>query len=88
MSSIRVAVRTSFNANWYGTPVELGDGFHSQEEPSRGDMRATVHQSGWGLRLFIGRDEIVQTRVFRSQDEVLTTAEQWKAAMMEKGWQA
>ena len=42
----------------------------------------------WELRLFIGRDEIVQTQVCRSQDEVLTTGEQWKAAMLEKRWRA
>jgi hypothetical protein len=28
----------------------------------------------------------VQTQVCRSQEDVLTTGEQWKAAMNEKGW--
>jgi hypothetical protein len=30
--------------------------------------------------------EIVQTQVCRTQEEVLSTGEQWKAAMIEKGW--
>ena len=45
------------------------------------------HQFGWELHLFIGsQDDVVQTQVCRSQDEVLTTGGQWKAAMLEKGW--
>lgn len=39
------------------------------------------------LRLFIGADEIAQTQVCRSQNDVLTTGEQWNAAMIENGWQ-
>jgi hypothetical protein len=39
------------------------------------------------LLLFVGAQaEVVQTQVCRSQDGVLTTGEQWKAAMIEKGW--
>jgi hypothetical protein len=38
------------------------------------------------VRLFIGADEIVQTQVCRSQEDVLTTGEQRRAAMVEKGW--
>ena len=39
------------------------------------------------LRLIIGSQlEVVQTQVRRSQDEVLTTGEQWKARMIAKGW--
>ena len=38
--------------------------------------------------LYVGRQlEVVQSQVCRTQDEVLTTGEQWKAAMIEKGWQ-
>jgi hypothetical protein len=37
------------------------------------------------LKLLAG-DELLQSQVCKSQDEVLTTGEQWKAAMIEKGW--
>jgi len=37
--------------------------------------------------LFAGSQlEILQSQVCRSQDEGLTTGEQWKAAMIDKGW--
>jgi len=32
-------------------------------------------------------DDVVQPQVCRSHEEALTTGEQWKAAMIEKGWQ-
>lgn len=32
------------------------------------------------------QDEIVQTQVCRTEEEVLTTGETWKAKMIEKGW--
>ena len=45
-----------------------------------------THQLGWEIRLLIGSQlEVVQTQVCRDQEEVLTTGEQWKQAMMEKG---
>jgi hypothetical protein len=35
----------------------------------------------------VGRqDEIAQTQVCRTEDEVFTTGEQWKAALQLKGW--
>jgi hypothetical protein len=44
------------------------------------------HQLGWETCLQIGISrEFVQTKVCRTQDDVLTTGEQWKAAMVEKG---
>lgn len=38
------------------------------------------------LRLTAGT-ELLQSHVCRSQMEVIETQEQWKAAMLEKGWQ-
>ena len=31
-------------------------------------------------------NDLVRSQVCRSSDEVLTTHERWKAAMIEKGW--
>jgi hypothetical protein len=46
-----------------------------------------THEFGWEVRLFVGTQaDVVQSQVYRTQDEVLTTGEQWKAAMIEKGW--
>ena len=45
------------------------------------------HQFGWKVCLQIGINrEFVQPKVCRSQDDVLTTGEQWRAAKIEKGW--
>lgn len=72
---------------WNGQPSELGDLFRLTK--NRREARAALynHQFGWEVRLFIGSQlEAIQTQVCRTQDEVLTTGEQWKAAMIAKGW--
>ena len=38
----------------------------------------------WELRLLVG--ELLRSQVCRSSEEILTTQESWKAAMMEKRW--
>jgi hypothetical protein len=46
------------------------------------------HRLGWELCLQVGLNrDFTQTKVCRSRDEVLTTGEQWKSGMLEKGWQ-
>ena len=45
------------------------------------------HQFGFELRLVHGAEsELLRSQVCRTDDEILTTGEQWKAAMIEKGW--
>lgn len=55
----------------------------------RGQLHATcelwTHQLGWELKLMIS-GELHRSAVCRSQDDVLTAGEQWKAALVEKGW--
>ena len=46
-----------------------------------------AHEFGWELRLLIDR-ELRMSQVRRSTNDVLSTGEQWKAAMIEKGWQS
>lgn len=72
--------------NWYGGPVNLGEVFILKKSGREAMCQLRSHQFGWELRLIIGADDIVQSQVCRSQDEVLSTGEQWKAAMIEKGW--
>jgi hypothetical protein len=61
--------------NWYGKPVELGELFILKKNRREATCRLRSHQFGWELRMFIGRDEIVQTQVCRSPDEA---AGDWK----------
>jgi len=82
-----MAIEVLQRPGWYGLPVELGELFILKKNRRTATCKLRSHQFGWELRLFIGsQDDVVQTQVCRSQDDVLTTGEQWKAAMQEKGW--
>ena len=73
--------------HWHGTPVDVGELFILHKGSRKAVCRLLTHQLGWELRLFIGEQtEIVQTKVCRDQEDVLSTGEQWKAALAEKGW--
>ena len=74
---------------WNGQPAHLGDLFRVRK--MRGDKQLAAvcqlwtHNFGWEVRLEINGD-LQRSEVFRSQDDVLTAAEAWKAAVTEKGW--
>ena len=44
------------------------------------------HQLGWELRLIIDGGEVTRSQVCRSNHEILDAQDQWKAAMVSKGW--
>jgi hypothetical protein len=56
---------------------------------ARRTCKLRSHQFGWELLLFVGGQVEIGCRrkCAAQQDEVLTTGEQWKAAMIDKGWQ-
>ena len=70
---------------WNGTPRELGDLFVLSKGKRTARCQLVSHQLGWECRLLVGQ-ELVQSQVCRDQHGVLTTGEQLKAAMIEKGW--
>ena len=72
---------------WNGTPQELGDLFvlHKGSDHPTARCELMTHVLGWECRLLIGK-ELLQSKVCKSQDDVLSTGEEWKAAMIEKGW--
>jgi hypothetical protein len=73
--------------DWHGTSIELGELFVLYKDRRTARAVLVTHQLGWEVRLVIGaQEEVVQTQVCRSQEEVLTTGEEWKTAMGEKGW--
>jgi hypothetical protein len=45
-----------------------------------------THPLGWELQLVIDGGELQRSHVCRSKDEILDITEQWKAAMVGKGW--
>jgi hypothetical protein len=82
-----MALQVLQRPDWHGTSRELGDLFVLHK--NRREARAVIvtHQLGWEVRLLVGAQlEVVQTQVCRTQEDVLSTGEQWKAAMLEKGW--
>ena len=73
--------------DWHGTPIQLGALFIVKKNRREASALLFSHQFGWEVRLVVGTQlEVVQTQVCRSQEEVLSTGETWKAAMIEKGW--
>ena len=73
---------------WYGTPREIGDLFRLHK--NRREARAVIlsHMFGWEVRLLrleFRVVQIVQTQVCQPE-RGMSTGEQWKAAMHEKGW--
>jgi hypothetical protein len=66
---------------WNGEPKELGDLFRLTKNRRQARGALFTHQLGWEIRLLVGNQaESVRTQVCRSQEDVLTTGEQWKAA--------
>ena len=70
---------------WRGQAVELGDLFRLTKETREAACAVQTHPLGWEVRLIIGRD-LVSSRVCRTEDDVRSTGEKWKAAMAAKGW--
>jgi hypothetical protein len=74
--------------DWNGDqPIRIGDVFHLQKDQTRTVCELWKHPFGWELRLEAA-GEMIQTQVCRSREEWVRTFEQWKAAMIEKGWSA
>ncbi len=74
--------------DWHGSPVHLGELFMVRKNQVEARCVLRSHQFGWELCLQVGLNrDFLQTKVCRTRDEVLTTGEEWKAQMIEKGWQ-
>ena len=74
-------------AIWNGEPKELGELFVVRKNGREAVCKLMSHQFGWECRLYVGQQtEIVQTKVCRTEDEVFTTGEEWKAALRSKDW--
>jgi hypothetical protein len=76
--------------SWYGEPARLGEGWRLRKMTGAAGREAVCqlfsHQFGWELGLTVA-GELLRSEVCRSQDDVLRVCEQWKAAMLAKGWQ-
>lgn len=74
-------------ADWNGSSTELGELFVMRR--GRREIRCKMfsHQSGWQLCLVMGAGaDVMLTKVCSSRDDVVRTGEEWKTALIDKGW--
>ena len=75
---------------WNGDPERLPDGF-TVTKP-KGDHVLTAvyevwtHEMGWELRLQVEGHGLQMSSLCRSGREMVDRADEWRAAMLEKGW--
>lgn len=76
--------------DWREPPAMLGEGWSLRKgvcgHPRQAVCELWSHQLGWELRLVIDGGDLRRSQVVRSNDEILTVGEQWKAAMVGRGW--
>jgi len=71
---------------WTGESVYLGDVFRLTKGRSKFARAALSSQKfGWELKLLIN-DDVRQTQVCRSHEDIEATADRWKAALYQEGW--
>ncbi len=75
--------------HWPGEPARLGESWRLHKSgcaPAKEAVcRLQSHVFGWELILEIN-GSLYASQVCRNSEQVLTTSEQWKKAMIEKGW--
>jgi hypothetical protein len=75
---------TRLRDDWYGDPIELGNAWMLRKGEKVARCLLVTHPLGWELRLMT--TDLLRSQACRSSEEILSTHEQWKAAMIEKGW--
>ena len=74
-------------SNWDGSSRELGELFVMRRGRRETRCKVFSHQCGWELRLVMGvRADVMLNKICGSRDDVLRTGEQWKTALVDKGW--
>ena len=71
--------------DWSGEPVRLSVRWTLVKGGRAIQCVLYSHQFGWELRMAYAQT-LVRSHVCRSEEEVFTTQEEWKAAMQTKGW--
>jgi len=72
---------------WNGPPEQLRELFALTKQ-GRSPVRLTLWSNplGWELRLEIG-ESFLRSQVCRGPEEIAASAEEWKAGLLERGWQ-
>jgi hypothetical protein len=82
------AIEVLQRLDWQRSPIDLGELFIVKKNGCEAICKMAIASVRLGTAVVRRRSNRSGTDsgVPRSQDEVLTTGEQWKAAMMDKGW--
>ncbi len=85
------SARTRSDApGWRGQPLRLPQGFRlikpNGDHPISAVCEVWSHHDGWELRMVIEGHGLLLSAVVRSAPKMLTRVEQWRAAMLKKGW--
>jgi hypothetical protein len=70
---------------WTGEQTELGHAWTLTKGTTIARCILCSHQFGHGLKLVVG-DELLRSEVCRSGEQILTTHDESKAAMLAKAW--
>jgi hypothetical protein len=80
-----MALQVLQRPGWDGEPKGIGELFILRKDGREAVCGLWTHWAGWECRLAVGNpDEIVQTQVCRTQDEVFSAGERWKSALQLK----
>jgi hypothetical protein len=72
---------------WNGLPEELRELFSlTNSKHACARCALWLHQFDWELRLTVN-DSLIRSQVSRAFADVLSASDEWKAAMLAKGWQ-
>ena len=71
--------------HWDGDPIELGDAWTLRKGQKVARCILVTHPLGSELRLMTS--DLLRSQVCRSSEEILSTHEAWKTAMLDRGWQ-
>ena len=69
--------------NWHN-PEPLGDAWLLRKADKTARCYLQTHVLGWEPVLMT--TDVIRTQVGKASEDILTTHEAWKAAMIEKGW--
>lgn len=73
-------------AVWHGEPYRLEDLFLLRKNQHCAVCEVWTHWAGWELKVLVDGGDPVQTKVCRSETDVLTTRDEWRAKLVAAGW--
>jgi hypothetical protein len=74
-----------FPEYWHGPPFRISSGWKLARATHTCECVLLAHEIGWELRLLID-DELHQSQLCRSAEQILEVQERWRSQMRSEGW--